>query len=105
MRLRFLLVLSLLSLVVDIGCGPRDSPLVSRQNKVNVLLVTLDTVRADHFTCYGYSRATTPNFDALAEEGTLFEQAISTSAITRVGYRRLSQRVYGVGALRATPLF
>ncbi len=38
----------------------------------NVLLLTIDTVRSDHFSAYGYERKTTPVFDALAADGTLF---------------------------------
>jgi len=40
----------------------------------NVLLVTIDTLRADHLHCYGYERQTAPQIDALAAKGTLFEQ-------------------------------
>jgi len=42
---------------------------------LNVILVTIDTLRADHMSCYGYGRNTTPNIDALALEGVLFEKA------------------------------
>ncbi len=48
----------------------------------NVLLVTFDTTRADRIGCYGYERASTPNLDALAAEGFLFEQAFSAVPIT-----------------------
>lgn len=41
----------------------------------DVLMVVLDTVRADHVGAYGYARGTTPIFDALAAEGGLFEDA------------------------------
>ena len=37
----------------------------------NVLLVTIDTLRADHLHCYGYERETTPTIDRLAAEGVL----------------------------------
>ncbi|OQX55061.1 MAG: hypothetical protein B5M54_03525 [Candidatus Aminicenantes bacterium 4484_214] len=48
----------------------------------NVVLVSLDTLRADHLSCYGYSRKTSPNLDALAREGFLFEKAIAPSPWT-----------------------
>ncbi len=48
----------------------------------NVLLIVLDTLRADHLSCSGYPRATTPNLDRLATEGVLFERAYSTSSWT-----------------------
>ncbi len=49
---------------------------------MNIVWISLDTQRADHLHCYGYPRATSPNLDALAAEGTLFEQYISCSAHT-----------------------
>ncbi|MCO6436640.1 MAG: sulfatase-like hydrolase/transferase [Phycisphaerae bacterium] len=48
----------------------------------NVLLVSLDTTRADHIGCYGYSAAKTPVLDGLAREGLRFEQAISPVPLT-----------------------
>ena len=45
----------------------------------NVLIVSIDTLRRDHVSAYGYARSTTPHIDRLAEEGALFEDAISTS--------------------------
>lgn len=41
----------------------------------SVLLITLDTVRADHLRCYGYLRIETPNLDRLARDGIRFENA------------------------------
>ena len=49
----------------------------------SVLLVTVDTVRADHFSAYGYGRATTPAIDALAARGTLFANAWAHAPSTR----------------------
>lgn len=48
----------------------------------NLLLITLDTLRADHVSAYGYERRTTPNIDRLAETGVLFEHAIANSSWT-----------------------
>ena len=48
----------------------------------NLLLVTLDTVRADHLGCYGYAAARTPNLDALAASGLRFAQAIAPAPLT-----------------------
>jgi hypothetical protein len=41
----------------------------------DIVLITVDALRADHVSAYGYARPTTPNLDALAREGTLFEAA------------------------------
>lgn len=45
--------------------------------KYNVILILLDSVRADHLSCYGYHRKTSSAIDQLAKEGILFRQAIS----------------------------
>ena len=50
---------------------------------LNLLLVTVDTLRADHLGCYGYGRPTSPAIDALAAEGTLFENGWAHAPSTR----------------------
>jgi arylsulfatase A-like enzyme/tetratricopeptide (TPR) repeat protein len=52
----------------------------------NVLLISIDTCRADHLGCYGYPLDTTPNIDAIAGEGIIFEQAISPLPYTLPGH-------------------
>lgn len=48
----------------------------------NIVLILMDTQRADRLGCYGYGRPTSPHIDRLARRGTLFEQAHSTSSWT-----------------------
>jgi len=48
----------------------------------NVLLISIDTCRADRLSCYGYPSKTTPNIDAIAAEGTLFRNAYSPVPMT-----------------------
>jgi len=48
----------------------------------NVVLVTIDTVRADHVGCYGGKEAQTPTLDSLARDGVVFERAISQVPLT-----------------------
>lgn len=50
--------------------------------RVNVLLVTLDTTRADHIGCYGYPHAFTPTLDSLAKDGVVFENAYASVPLT-----------------------
>jgi arylsulfatase A-like enzyme len=50
--------------------------------KPNVLLITIETLRADHVGSYGYRRNTTPNLDRLAREGARFEKAIAQAPFT-----------------------
>jgi arylsulfatase A-like enzyme len=53
---------------------------------MNLLLITIDALRADHLTCLGYSRKITPNLDYFADNGVLFTQAISTSHMTPTSF-------------------
>lgn len=53
-----------------------------RPRPLNVLVVTLDTTRADFLGCYGRTSAATPNFDRVAGEGFLFERAMSAAPVT-----------------------
>jgi len=48
----------------------------------NILVIVVDTLRADHLSTYGYARATSPNFDRIAKQGVLFEDAYSASSWT-----------------------
>ncbi len=48
----------------------------------NILLVTVDTLRADHLSGYGYARRTSPNLDRLMAEGVRFDQARAVVALT-----------------------
>lgn len=51
-------------------------------NAPNVLVIVVDTLRADHLSTYGYSRPTSPHLTQLAAQGTLFEDAIAPSSWT-----------------------
>ncbi|MFT7479202.1 MAG: arylsulfatase, partial [Gammaproteobacteria bacterium] len=48
----------------------------------NIVLIVMDTLRADRMSCYGYERSTTPHLDLLASRGILFENAYATSSWT-----------------------
>jgi arylsulfatase A-like enzyme len=52
------------------------------KRKPNIILIVMDTVRADHLSCYGYFRKTTPNIDKIANQGVLFENAFSAAPWT-----------------------
>jgi len=57
--------------------APRGGGSPGREDRPNVLLVVIETTRADHVTCYGYDRPTTPNIDRwMAGQGALFENAV-----------------------------
>ena len=60
--------------VIAWGCGGVRAP--------NILLVTINSLRADHLTCYGHFNLTSPVIDAVAGEGVLFKKAIAPSPWT-----------------------
>jgi arylsulfatase A-like enzyme/Tfp pilus assembly protein PilF len=63
---------------IDLGALPRGVP----RDGLNLVIVTLDTTRADRMGAYGANDVETPTFDALAREGVLFEQAASVAPLT-----------------------
>jgi arylsulfatase len=71
--MRFLCAVLVMLLAAGTGCGP------TRSDRPDIFLIVIDTLRADHLGCYGYSRDTSPTLDSLAAEGTVFTrfQALS----------------------------
>ena len=73
----------------------------------NVLVIVVDTLRADHVSAYGYKRPTTPNIDRIAAQGVLFENAISTSSWSLPSHVSLITGAYlfqhGVGNVQPEP--
>jgi arylsulfatase A-like enzyme len=56
-----------------------QGPKVRSDRPFDVLLISLDTTRRDHLSCYGYARETTPNLDALARDSLQFDRAVGVS--------------------------
>lgn len=56
---------------------------------MNIVLIALDTQRADHLGCYGYERDTSPNIDALADSGVLFERCYAPNIPTHPSFTTL----------------
>ncbi len=78
------------------GTNPGSGPagLETDLNGANVLLITLDTTRADHLGAYGWAAAETPRLDRLAREGVLFEQAITPTAFTLPSHSSIMTGLY-----------
>ncbi|MFQ6132498.1 MAG: sulfatase [Armatimonadota bacterium] len=63
---------------------------------MNILLIAIDTLRADHLGCYGYHRSTSPNLDELAAQGALFKQLLCGCVPTQPSYTSLYTGQYSV---------
>ncbi len=80
-----ILPLLVLAAAVAAGCIPaeaRPAEVGAEDQSPNIILIMIDTLRADHLGCYGYKRDTTPNLDEFAAEAVVFRNAISPSSWT-----------------------
>jgi arylsulfatase A-like enzyme/Tfp pilus assembly protein PilF len=73
---------ALLALGLLAGCSQPDGKASVSATARNVVLITIDTVRADHLGAYGYKEAETPWLDRLAKEGVRFNQASAAVPLT-----------------------
>lgn len=73
---------------------------------VPVILISCDTLRADHVGCYGYSRETTPNLDAFSRDAVLFEKAYTPESWTLTAHMTMLTGLYPLhhGATANAPL-
>ncbi len=62
--------------------------------RLNLVLVTIDTLRADRLGCYGYSQIETPNLDKLAQRGVLFENAVAQAPLTAPSHASMFTGTY-----------
>jgi arylsulfatase A-like enzyme len=89
--LRCVPALIVLALAVACGRGNRTGTAPTRPN---ILLITIESLRADHVGCYGYGRDTTPSLDALSREGVLFERAYSVTSWTLASHASIFTGLY-----------
>jgi choline-sulfatase len=76
-------LLCALALIALAGCKRAAAPEASPSLKpLNVVLVTIDTLRADRLHCYGNQQIETPTLDGLAQHGVLFENAVAQAPLT-----------------------
>jgi arylsulfatase A-like enzyme len=78
----------ILLVLAVVGCGERS------ERPRRVVLVSIDTLRADHLGFYGYPRPTSPTLDALASESTVFDDAMSASPWTLPSHATLLTGLY-----------
>ncbi|MBU1628305.1 sulfatase-like hydrolase/transferase, partial [bacterium] len=73
-----------------VGCSKNPD------KKPNILFISIDSLRRDHLSCYGYFRETTPNIDKLAAKGTIFDNAISTTCWTLPSHMSMFTGLYNM---------
>ncbi len=84
--------LALLALGAAVGCGKVTQR--SIPDRLNILLITVESVRTDHVGSYGYQRGTTPAIDALAAEGVVFENAYAPTSWTLPSHASIFTGLY-----------
>jgi arylsulfatase A-like enzyme len=91
-----------------VGCGvderaQTDTPAATEpleraaRRDLNIVLVTIDTLRTDRLSCYGSDRVDTPNIDSFAEEGVLFTNAATTVPFTLPAHSSILTGLYPPG--------
>lgn len=105
------LALAAVAVVSGILAGTRELPAPppgrsqGATSRPNIVLVVMDTVRADHMSVYGYRRETTPWLKELAREATLYERAMAPANFTLPSHASLFTGLYprGHGAIWFPP--
>ena len=102
-RATFILLLASLA-TFTMSTLPRQHPYVggapipsvtTEPSRPNVVLVVMDTVRADHLSIYGYERDTTPHLASLLDDATLYTNAIATGDMTLISHASILTGMYG----------
>ncbi len=70
------------------------APGAKAADKTPVILISIDTLRADHLSAYGYTKLRTPNIDALAEKGTIYQRIDTQIPLTLPSHTSLMTSTY-----------
>jgi arylsulfatase A-like enzyme len=100
-RISYLLSLSILAIlgywiVSKTPPAARSVAASNQSGDANVVFISIDSLRPDHLSCYGYARKTSPNIDRLAREGVLFSNAFSTSSWTLPAHLSMLTSLYSL---------
>ena len=87
-------IVLLASLVVGASSACKKETSPTPAPKPNVVVITVNTLRADRLGCYGFEEARTPHIDRLAEEGVLVEHAIAATPITLPSHATIFTGLY-----------
>ena len=84
-------VIAALAIAATLCCS------TAKSRKTNLLIITMDTTRADRIGAYGYSRIQTPNIDGLARQGVQFMRAHSVVTLTLPSHATIMSGMYPPG--------
>jgi len=76
------------------GAAATEQGALQQSDRPNLILISIDTLRADHLGCYNYPRPTSPTIDALASEGVVFDDASTTSPWTLPSHASMLTGLY-----------
>ena len=96
-RMRAAVVAILCLALAACGTTPGKPPAQAPPAARNLVIITIDTLRADHVGAYGDKRARTPDLDRLARDGVRFEHAYATAPITLTSHASLMTGRYPPG--------
>lgn len=82
---------------------PHGKAAAATGGKPNLLWIVMDTTRADHLGSYGYEKGTSPNLDVVAEQGVVFEKAISQASWTMPSHFQMVTSRFDSGKENALP--
>lgn len=91
---KILLIIIFLLLWGNCCFSAEESIIEKSFQQYNVVLISVCSLRADHLSCYGYHRNTSPNIDKLAKEGILFENAFSHASFTLASLMSIYTSLY-----------
>jgi arylsulfatase A-like enzyme len=79
---KYLLIIALIVIIVGLVVTAVVSKKEEKKPAFNIILISIDTLRADHLGCYNYPRNTSPNIDKFREDAVLFRRCIVQSSST-----------------------
>lgn len=81
-------------LILFLSCYSTQASSIHNRERPNLLLITIDALRADHLSCYGYTKMETKSLDRIASKGWVFENALSQSPWTSPSIASLMTALY-----------
>jgi arylsulfatase A-like enzyme len=79
---RGILLMGICALGAVVSCQRAGGPAAPAPRPLNVVVITIDTLRPDHLHCYGYTKIETPTLDRIAQSGALFENGVAQTPLT-----------------------